>query len=325
MPARGRKHHPLSLLVRQLQTALHQFLFGLPAHGESPPEPPGPTPGPYAPLRRVILTDGVGHTLFEEYTAHRAAERGDEETGWILLGLREHDEAIILATLPAGAERDAGVAHVQFNTTAQALGSRLIRQRDRRLTILGVVHTHPGTLRHPSSGDYEGDSLWVRHLRGREGVFGIGTADPRLNGDTVFVQQPHPHMQVLGSLCFCWYALGEGDRAYRKIPVEWTLGPDLALPLHGVWPIVEAHADRLDRLYRQQVGMKGDVVDSGGGQALLLTVPLAEPGTALRVLLLPKEVRYFVVRDGDVFAVDCPSAMLDQAVYLLLAELAAQA
>ena len=77
---------------------------------------------PYAPLRRVLLTDGVAHTLFEEYAAHRSEARGDEETGWVLLGLREADEAVVLATLPAGAEADAGVAHVRFNSEAQAAG-----------------------------------------------------------------------------------------------------------------------------------------------------------------------------------------------------------
>ena len=65
---------------------------------------PSPSAVPYAPLQRVLLTDGVGRTLFEEYAAHRAEARGDEETGWVLLGLREADEAVVLATLPAGAE-----------------------------------------------------------------------------------------------------------------------------------------------------------------------------------------------------------------------------
>ena len=82
---------------------------------------PPPPAVSYGPLRRVLLTDGVAHTLFEEYAAHRGEARGEEETGWVLLGLREADEAVVLATLPAGAEADAGVAHVRFNSDAQAL------------------------------------------------------------------------------------------------------------------------------------------------------------------------------------------------------------
>jgi proteasome lid subunit RPN8/RPN11 len=124
-----------------------------------------------------VLTDGVGHTLFEEFAGHRAEARGEEETGWVLLGLREAREAVVLATLPAGALRDASVAHVRFNSNAQALASRIVRQTNRRLTMLGVVHTHPGSLRHPSDGDLRGDGQWVANLRGHEGVFGIGTAD----------------------------------------------------------------------------------------------------------------------------------------------------
>src|SRR5690242_3071663 len=61
----------------------------------------------YTSLERVLLTDGVGRTLFEEFAGHRSEARGDEETGWVLLGLRESREAVVLATLPAGAQRDA--------------------------------------------------------------------------------------------------------------------------------------------------------------------------------------------------------------------------
>src|SRR5207244_3069537 len=97
-----------------------------------------------------VLTDGVGRTLFEEYAAHRTEARGEEETGWLLLGLREARQAVVLATLPAGTQREASASHVRFNTNGQAMGSRIVRQMDRRLTIVGLVHTHPGSLRHPS-------------------------------------------------------------------------------------------------------------------------------------------------------------------------------
>src|SRR5438045_9415836 len=96
------------------------------------------------PLRRVTLTDEVTRTLFDEYAAHRRSERGDEETGWVLLGLRDGDEATVVATLPAGMECNAGVAHAHFNTEAQALASRIVRQADRRLRIVGVAPPDPG-------------------------------------------------------------------------------------------------------------------------------------------------------------------------------------
>lgn len=276
------------------------------------------------PLRRLRLTDGVGRTLFEEFAAHRAEDRGDEETGWLLMGLRQKDEALALATLPAGAFRDAGRAHVQFNSAGQAVGSRIVRQADRRLTILGVVHTHPGSLRHPSDGDYQGDSVWVGRLRGGEGVFGIGTADGRVtNGATVgFATQPRPHVQCLGELTFSWYSLRTGARNYEPLPLELTLGPDLARPLHEVWPTLEEEAERLERLYRQQVGLRCEVVEGKAGTALAVTLPLAERGDCVRVLLQSEGAEYFVVRGGDMFAIDRPAENLDRAVYLLLAELA---
>jgi proteasome lid subunit RPN8/RPN11 len=277
----------------------------------------------YPPLQRLILTDGVSRTLFEEYARHRAEARGQEETGWVLLGLRQAVEATVLATLPAGAERDAGVAHVRFNCEGQAVGSRMVRQLDRRLTILGIVHTHPGSLRHPSDADYAGDVAWVAQLRGGEGVFGIGTADgPDDERSTIVGEQPKPHLLSLADLNFAWYALGAGENTYRPLPVALTLGPDLARPLHCVWPIIEAHAVRLERLHRQQAGVSCDVVAGNSGPALAVNVPLALPEQSLRVLLEGKRVRYFLVRDGELLAVDCSEERVDRAVYLLLAELA---
>ena len=277
----------------------------------------------YRPLRRLRMTDGVGRTLFEEYAEHRAAARGDEETGWVLLGLRDADEAVVLATLPAGAERDASAAHVQFNSDAQALGSRVVRQIDRRLTILGVAHTHPGSLRHPSDADFRGDREWVKHLRGNEGVFGIGTVDVAAEPDALYAHQPKPHVQCLGPLRITWYSLRFGAASYRPLPVELTIGPDLARPLHSLWSTIENHAERLDRLARQQAGMTIAVDTEDGKPALAATIPLAEPGDAVRVLLRGREVRYFLARDGQVFAAQQDEPRVDRGVYLLLADLAA--
>lgn len=279
----------------------------------------------YGPLERVLLTDGVGRTLFEEFASHRSEARGDEETGWVLLGLREAREAVVLATLPAGAMRDASVAHVRFNSNAQAVASRIVRQTDRRLVTLGVVHTHPGSLRHPSDGDLRGDGQWVANLRGKEGIFGIGTADgPEIAGD-LFAYQPRPHVQCMSGLRFSWYSLREGERAYRPLPVELTIGPDLARSLHEFWVTLEFHAERIDRLYRQQVGMRFQVMSDKWGPGLLLTLPLAERGDALQVLIRPKEVRYYWLRGGELLEVQHHDECVDRGVYLLLAELAARA
>jgi hypothetical protein len=278
----------------------------------------------YLPLVRVTITDEVSRTLFEEYAAHREGSRGHEETGWIILGLRELDEAVVLATLPAGTASDAGVAHVQFNSGGQALASRIVRQTDRRLAMLGVVHTHPGSLRHPSDADYRGDSDWVGQLRGSEGIFGIGTADGDSTDGSLYARQPKPHVQCLGPLCLSWYALREGDRDYRALAHRLTLGPDLARPLHPLWATIEAHADRLDRLFRQQTRVKFEVVPGEKERALAVSLPLAEQGDVVRVLLEGTDVRYYVIRNGEAMSVDSPEARVDRGVYLLLAELAGQ-
>lgn len=321
-------------MLQALATTAGRLLADLSRSLRSPAERPAPRRAPvsrqsadnFRPLRRVTLTDEVGRTLFEEYAAHRKGARGDEETGWVLLGLREREEAVALATLPAGSSADASIAHVQFNSAAQALGSRIVRQLDRRLRILGVVHTHPGSLRHPSDGDFRGDSAWVGQLRGGEGVFGIGTADYRLgNGDgATFARQLKPHVQCLGDMCLSWYSLRKGDNNYRPLPYSLTLGPDLARPLHPVWSTIELHAEQLERLYLQQAGVTFDVVTGSHGPALSVNIPLAEPQDRVCVVLEGEDVSYFVARGDELFCVNSTEARIDRGVYLLLAELAAK-
>jgi hypothetical protein len=57
---------------------------------------------------------------------------------------------------------------------------------------------------------------------------------------------------------------------------------------------------------------------------LLLTLPLAEPGEALRVLIRPKEVRYYLIRQGELLEVQHHDDWVDRGAYLLLAELASR-
>src|ERR1019366_8105850 len=121
---------------------------------------------------------------------------------------------------------------------------RIVRQQDKRLQIVGVVHTHPGNLRWPSDGDFHGDRQWVARLRGGEGVFAIGTADAQ------FSAPAGVHIQSLADMCFCWYALAAGDAHYRPLPVQGAVGVDLALPLRSVWDAIETHAESLNKLCR---------------------------------------------------------------------------
>ena len=276
----------------------------------------------YRPLQKLILTDGVGRTLFEEYARHRHDVRGEEETGWILMGLRLPDAGVALATLPAGAKREAGVAHVQFNSTAQAVACRILRQEDRRLVPVGIVHTHPGSLRHPSSGDYRGDKRWVKHLRGQEAAFGIGTADGE--DDLINPQvasQPKEHCQCYMGFRFSWYALGADDRAYRPLPASMTIGPDLALPLHDVWGTIEAHAERLDRLCRQLARLRLEVIGEEKGHVLQLVVPLGDE-CSVRAILRGPDAEYFLVRKEQWLRSDNQEAHVDRGIFLMLAALA---
>ena len=286
---------------------------------------PAEAPAPLEPLRRVVLTDEVSRTLFGEYAAHRQSDRGGEEIGWDLMGTRQGDTATVLATLPAGEGRDASEGHVQFNRAAQEFAWRILRQGTRQLRMLGVAHTHPGSLRHPSSGDYRGDVRWVANLKGQEGVFGIGTADAAPGPQPEIAWQPAPNVQALGDLCLSWYVLGARDKNYRPVPVELTIGPDLAARLRPVWTELEAHAERLDRLARQLTGLKFEVTAGHQKSALALTVPLPDAGRAVRVELEGKAVRYrLLTPDGGPLAADLREDRVDVGVFLMLSELAAR-
>jgi hypothetical protein len=207
------------------------------------------------------------------------------------------------------------------------LASRIVRQSDRRLTMLGVVHTHPGSLRHPSRGDLNGDKPWVANLRGAEGVFAIGTvsgpaaANPRQDVGG----HPTPNVQTLGGLRFDWYALASGDANYRPLPVELTIGPDLGGPLRPVWDILEAHAERLDRLARQFAAVRFEIMAWESGPGLVVTIGLGSAEESVRVLLQGKGVRFILERSGELIMPDLPAGTApDHGVYLLLAELAAR-
>jgi hypothetical protein len=163
----------------------------------------------------------------------------------------------------------------------------------------------------------------VKQLRGGEGVFGIGTADAVSDSDSApTCSNPKPHMQSLGGLLFSWYTLAAGEQNYREVPVSLTIGPDLAKPLRPVWNEIEAHAERLERLARQQAKVKFEVGQGRDGIALNAIIELAKPGHAVRVAIEGKEVRYYFEANGEVFQADLPDASPDQGIYLLLAELA---
>ena len=103
-----------------------------------------------------------------------------------------------------------------------------------------------------------------------------------------------------------------------------TIGPDLASPLHAVWPVIEVHAERLERLCLQQKGVTFTVTGTQEEPGLALTLPLAEPHRAMQVVVTAKEVHYYIQRDGQMYAVESMDHRIDRGVYLLLAELAAQ-
>jgi len=164
----------------------------------------------------------------------------------------------------------------------------------------------------------------VAQLRGQEGVFGIGTADGPESDGALFAWQPRAHVQCWSGLRFSWYSLRHGDREYRPLPAELTYGPDLARELHFLWPVLEQHASELERLCRQQLGVRFEVTTGSEGPGLVVQLPLAERGDAVQVVLRPDRVRYYVLQGGQVLEVKHEEDRVDRGVYLLLAELSAR-
>ena len=103
-----------------------------------------------------------------------------------------------------------------------------------------------------------------------------------------------------------------------------TIGPDLARPLHDLWPALEAHAGALERLYRQLAGGRFEVTADEWGAGLILRFPLPESRDFVQLLVRNKEVRYHVRHGGELLEVDPGEERVDRAVFLLLAELAAR-
>ena len=139
---------------------------------------------------------------------------------------------------------------MRFNSSAQALASRIVRQWDKAFdpgpewcirirAACGIRDDGGFSRRQPVGGP----------LRGGDGIFGIGTADAVGPAG----KATELHRQILDDLCFSFGTalLVRGTIAIESCPWKWSLGPTLAKPLHSVWEIIEKLAEPLDRLCRQ--------------------------------------------------------------------------
>lgn len=289
---------------------------------------PAITPG------AVRIHQGVLNTMFEDFHRHKETDRGDEETGWMLLGRRESGEVIVEAALPPGEFRDAGTAHVNVNSTAISVAMRVLKKSHPRLDVVGMAHTHPGSLDRPSEGDYRGDIHWVRKLPGKQGVFAIGIwqFDEPVNflgeesnqgsGDVRQVAAPVTGFQD-GRSRFNWFSLSEGDGWYKACPMEPVPGDDYGQSVREHWEVLEHFAGSIDRLLQMQPGMRMGLlpVSDGLAPAMVLCQPLARDGEELQVVLQGREARFFRMSAEEIDELQAPRERLDTAFYEVMAEL----
>ena len=126
---------------------------------------------------------------------------------------------------PAGRDgREAGEAHVRFNSAAQAFASRIVRQGHKQLTLLGVVHTHPGSLRHPSRATSAATCAGSRTCAAAKASSASAPPTPNRTGGrhqlAAGTERAVPGRTVSVLVC-----AGDADRNYRPLPVELTIGP----------------------------------------------------------------------------------------------------
>lgn len=227
---------------------------------------------------------------------------------------------MVLAALPAGEFRESSSTHVRFNSQAQEIAARLVRQKDQRLVVLGVVHTHPGSMRHPSSGDYRGDISWVEHLAGKEGIFAIGTADGPVNCSP-FASKTGQNAFVMGGVRFTWYSLASKESNYKPLPFVWSLAPDLAQPWHAAWGLLEKNSKEINRILSGQNGARCFSSVFQGEPVITLEVPAGDADTKIQAVLGAGNIRFFVSRRGEMMAVDLQENKLDRGLFMVLAEL----
>jgi len=141
----------------------------------------------------LTIADSCLQTLSADLAKHLASDRAAEETGWLLLGIRDQTSVHVTDLVPAGENRIGTPNSIQFDAASQVAATKAIRDRDSRVEVLGVAHTHPSGRHRPSSGDLEGDKQWVQNLRS-DGLFGI-----------------------VSDGCVRWYSLGKDDDEYRAI------------------------------------------------------------------------------------------------------------
>ena len=161
-----------SRLLSDLRRSWHRPPFSLLENRE-----PSPTTVNYQPLERVLLTDGVGRTLFEEYAAHRAqatAKRKPAGCCWVCAKRRGRRPGHVARRRRARCRRGA------YSLQQQRPGGG---QPDRAAD--GSPPDHPRRGAYPSRQPAPSQRRRLcaatvngcAQLRGGEGVFGIGTAD----------------------------------------------------------------------------------------------------------------------------------------------------
>lgn len=157
---------------------------------------------------KLMLPNSVLDSLFADWPAVGDVDEigWPIEAGWLLLGIRQECLQATAALRGEGQGR---------SVTFGALWDSVMEMRaeDKRIEVLGLVHTHPGSNHFPSDADFDADRQWLKRLRGRAGVFGIGTS----LADAGSIKEA---VSVRGEQAITWWSLSDISEWYEPLTVQ---------------------------------------------------------------------------------------------------------
>jgi hypothetical protein len=232
---------------------------------------------PAAPPIEVRVTAGVVDRLLADVADHLRGPHAHDETGWVPIGRVAAGVVSVEGLLSAGRRPFASPAAFEPDH-AHVLAALVLLQAREPADVVGLIHTHPGSMDWNSAVDQVADEGHVLALPGGIGVYPIVVRERRASGPV-----------VRAGVRVAWWGLRASRPAvYAPCRVEVVPGEDA-----GAWlgphddALAEAGEVVLELLERgvavtllpAPAGAVDLMASSAGGEVLVRFDPL--PGHAL--------------------------------------------
>lgn len=152
---------------------------------------------------RVVFSDRAFAAILAETT-----EKIKTETGGLFLGSFEDDVWYIIEAIDPGPKSIFEVAYFEYDQQyTQHLINKIANLYDKKLTLIGLWHRHPGSFDHFSSTD-DGTNAKYARMRKEGALSALVNIDPEFRLTLYHVNQP------------CRYSVIDYDVGDRMIPDE---------------------------------------------------------------------------------------------------------